>query len=410
MTGEVIKEFLVGLGFEVDSASLSKFNQSIASATLRVTALYTAVNAAATGIVYAISGVSKGFEDLGYELKILAPAINKALILRQEMYRAYSSAGVDLVKVVQSAAKLNLSFEKTKIALQAVYRSTASRFFELLTKQSDMFRQKIYANMPRIQAVLERMIKFIFKALEAVTTLGVRLWSILTRVYDFFVLLDRETDGWSTKILGLVAAWNLLNLSFLATPLGMLLAGLVAILALFDDFKTWQEGGKSLFDWSSFVPVIEAVTKYLTSMWGTIKNISLAVYELISAFTKLFTLDIAGFWAALGRSGDRIVDVFKNLLGQIKGVWSVLSSVGSWGAQLLGNGNAAANIQGAVGGSAVSPVGSNVQNSQNNQNVQQQTTIHVQGVPDAQAAGKAVSNEQGRVNQQLVRDLRGATR
>lgn len=59
MEGEVIKSFLVGLGFGVDDASLSKFNKAIASATLKVTALYTAVNAAASGIVFGISKISE---------------------------------------------------------------------------------------------------------------------------------------------------------------------------------------------------------------------------------------------------------------------------------------------------------------------------------------------------------------
>lgn len=411
MTGEVIKSFLVGLGFGVDDASLAKFNKAVSSASLKVTALYASVKIAASGIVYGISKISEGFEQMGYEYRIIAPAINKAIVLRRELLKAYSAAGINITKVVQSSVRLNLSLTKTKFALEAIYKSVGSRFFELLTKQSDTFRQKIYANMPKIQNVLEKFVKFVFKALEATTALGLRLWSILTRVYDFFVMLDNATDGWSTIILGVIAAWKLLNLSFLATPFGLILAGLVAILALFDDFKVWQEGGESLFDWAKFVPVIDAVTNALISMRDVWKSIVDILGNVILAFYQLFQGDTHGFFDSLLQSGQAVLNLFAKLWESLKGIGGVLSAVGSFGANLFGGENAAANVQNAPGGiPKASPVGTNVSNAQTNQNVQQQTNINVMGSADASAVGKAVSGEQSRVNFDMVRNLKGATR
>lgn len=411
MTGEVIKSFLVGLGFDVDDASLAKFNKALSSATLKVTALYASVKIAASGIVYGISKISEGFEQMGYEMRIIAPAINKAIVLRRELLKAYSAAGINITKVVVSSIKLNMSLTKTKYALEAIYKSVGSRFFDLLTKQSDLFRQKIYANMPKIQNVLEKFVKFVFKALEATTALGLRLWSILTRVYDFFVMLDKATDGWSTIILGLIAAWKLLNLSFLATPFGLILTGLVAILALFDDFKVWQEGGESLFDWSKFVPVIDAVTAALKSMRDVWLSIVDVIGNVVLAFYQLFQGDTHGFFDSLLESGQAVLTLFSKIWETIKGLGGVLSSVGSFGASLFGGENAATNIQNAPGGvPKASPVGPNVQNAQTNQHVQQQTNINVMGSADASAVGRAVSGEQSRVNFDMVRNLKGATR
>ena len=45
----------------------------------------------------------------------------------------------------------------------------------------------------------------------------------------------------------LIAAWKMLNLAFLTTPLGMLITGLAGIVALVDDYLTYMEGGESLF-------------------------------------------------------------------------------------------------------------------------------------------------------------------
>lgn len=410
MTGDLIKSYLVGLGFGVDDQSLAKFNKAISSAALRVSALFASTQIAATGIVAGIAKVSEGFEQLGYEYKIIAPAINKAIVLRQEMLKAYSAAGVNLVKVVQASVKLNLSLTKTKYAFEAIYRSVASRFFELITKQSDTFRQKIYANMPKIQLALENFVKVVFKALEIVTALGVRLWSILTRVFDFFVSLDNATQGWSSIILGVIAAWKLLNLSFLATPLGLIITGLVAILALFDDFKTWQEGGKSLFDWTKFVPVIDAVTKALQSMWAILQAITVTLSNLILAFAQLYQGDTGGFWESLKAVGESVISVFARIWDNLKNIAGVISAVGTFGKSLFGNSNAQANLQNTASGAPRTPplgAGSS-NNSLTNQHVQQQTTINVQGSSDANAVGKHVSGEQSRVNLDLARYLKGA--
>ena len=415
MTGEILKSFLVGLGFGVDDASLAKFNKAIQSATLRVTALYATVNAAAAGIVAGIADISEGFEKMGYEYRIIAPAINKALVLRQELLKAYSTAGINITKVIKDSIKLNMSLAKTKFAFEAIYKSVGSRFFGLLTKQSDLFRAKIYANMPKILNVLERFVKFIFKAVEAATTLGVRLWSILTRIYDFFVKLDKATQGWSTVILAVVAAWELLNLSFLATPLGMIIGGLVAILALFDDFKTWQEGGKSLFDWSSMVPIINSVTDAVKSLWAVLNNVAEVIGNVILAFYQFAQGDFRGVLDSLRAAGESLVNIFKNLWGTIDGLANALH--GSWdlvsakAQSIFGGANVAANVQNnpAVRPLA-NPVGSAAQGNQTNQNVTQQTQISVSGSADANAIGKAVAGEQSRVNFDLVRNLKGATR
>lgn len=416
MTGDVIKSFLVGLGFGVDDASLAKFNKAIASATLKVTALYTATKLAAAGIVYGISKISEGFEQMGYEYRIIAPAINKALMLRRELLKAYAAAGINITKVIQASVKLNFSLAKTRFAFEAIYKSVASRFFDLLTKQSDMFRQKIYANMPKIQATLERLVKFVFKALEAVTALGGRLYSILSRVYDFFVALDTKTDGWSTIVLGLVAAWQLLNLSFLATPLGMIITGLVAILALFDDFQTWKEGGASLFDWSSFVPVINAVSGALQNLLGYWSALFDVIGSVLVALNNLVHGNFDGFFHSMAEAGREVLTVFSKLWDVIKGVGGAFGALGTWALPLLEGagksiGNTLSNIaNGAAGVPSAVSIPAGVGGNQTNQHVQQQTNINVVGSADAGAVGKAVSSEQSKVNFDMVRNMRGATR
>lgn len=416
MEGDVIKSFLVGLGFGVDEASLAKFNKSIAEATLKVAALYASVKIAATGIAYGISKVSDDFERMGYEYHIIAPAINKALLLRRELLKAYSAAGINITKVVKESLKLNLSLTKTKFAFEAIYKSVASKFFSLLTKQSDVFRKKLYDNMPKILAVLERFVGAIFKAFEATTQLGLRVWSILERVYDFFEKLDKATDGWSTIILGVIAAWKFLNLAFLATPLGMIITGFTTLLALWDDFKTFQEGGKSLINWGSdMTKMIVGITAAIAGLSAAIVALA-TVYSLWTNAAKVATITQAALNLVMSLNPIGLViagvSTLVGLLVLLDSKWKVFGgSVTSFFTNL---GGGLLNFAGGGGTGQLSnlvpsyqPLGNRYQNSQSSQTVNQQTSINVSGVPDANAAASAVSGEQSKVNFDLVRNMKG---
>lgn len=409
MTGEVIKSFLVGLGFDVDDSSLSKFNKALTSATVKVTALYGAVNVLAAGIFKSISGISSGFEQMGYDFRLIAPMINKALVLRQELLKAYGAAGINLGQAIRASIRFNMSLAKTQFALKAIYTSVGLKFLPLLTKQMEIFRNNIYANMPKIQAALERFIKLIFTAFDAVTILGKRAYSILSRVYDFFVTLDNATNGWSSVIFGLIAAWRLLNLSFLATPLGLLLTGFLAILALYDDFKTFTEGGKSLFNWGPIVPIVNALTVAISGLFSAAK----AVVELFSSgfgdqiapqlqALKHFAEGIASAFSGVATAIDLVV---RDLGGGVIG--KLLDFRDKVEAGIFGGGPSTQSVP-AVSGN---PLGSNIANQpQTNQHVQQQTSINIVGSADANSTGRAVAGEQGRVNQDMARNMKSAAR
>jgi hypothetical protein len=407
MQGEVIKSFLVGLGFDIDESSLAAFNKNIATAALRVTTLYGAVNAFAGGIVLAFSKISEGFEQMGQEYHIIAPMINKALYLRQELLKAYGAAGINIRKVIGDSINLNLSLTKTKFALEAIYKSVGSKFFGLLQKQSDTFRKRLYENMPYIINILTKLVKGVFKAFELVTQLGARLWSILTRVYDFFIMLDEATSGWSTKILAVISAWKLLNLEFLATPLGMILAGLLAILALYDDYKVWKEGGKSFFNWAPVVPIIDAVAnsiEYISDLLDTMARITANVF---SALENLFS----GNFEAAMNSFNRVLD---STLTILKSIWSVVTDIvgafGTLGGAVLDS--AADKFKNLFGGGAspsgqlTNPLGSG-SGGNTNVNANMQTTVNVTGSPNAAATGQAVAASQAGVNRDTVRYFRG---
>lgn len=425
METEVIKSFLVGLGFGVDDASLAKFNKAIISATARVTALYASIKLSAAGIFYGIAKISQGFEDMGYSLRLVAPAVNKMLILRAAMLDAYRRAGMNLTQVVKQSILFNYSLAKTKFALEAVYKSVGARFLPLLTKQMDVFRSKIFQNMPKIQDALMKFVNFIFKAFDATVQLGTRMWSILGRVYDFFKSLDEATSGWSTKILLVLAAWRLLNLGFLATPLGMLIAGFTALLALWDDFKTFREGGESLINWgSNFTKILVGLIGVIGGVvaafyaWNVASKAYVAISGLVEAVmaaldAEAITLAIAmavieaPIWLIVGAITALIaaltaVDAKWNVFGgHISGFFS---GVGSRIMDLFGGGNSGA-LSAMNAQQPLLPSGSGA-----NVKMNQETNINVHGAADASSVGRAVAGEQSKVNFDMTRNMKGAVR
>lgn len=415
MQGEVIKSFLVGLGFDIDESSLAAFNKGIQSAALRVTALYGAINAFAAGIVLAFSKISEGFEQMGYDFHIIAPAINKAILLRNELLRAYSAAGINIRKTIVESVQLNLSLTKTKYALEAIYKSVGSKFFAQFTKESDAFRKRLYQNMPAIIKGLETLVKWTFKAFDAVTQLGVRLWSILGRVYEFFVQLDKVTDGWSTKILAVIAAWRLLNLAFLATPLGIILTGLVALLALYDDFQTYKEGGKSFFNWGPIIPIIDKITDVLKTLWGVFQDVVHLVQDAFNGSSLQKWEDFKKLISDIVDLFNRINDSLDTLIRKLGGEtlnkildWrdSVDSAVfGSNGGNTFPGSPVAAQRGdfGGVGTLVGTPANTNI-------NANMQTSVTITGSPNADATARAVGQQQTQVNRDMVRNLKRPTR
>lgn len=410
--GEMIKEYLVGLGFAVDESSFQKFNKGLASAAVRVTALYASIKVLSAGIAYFINKTAEGFEQMGYELRLIAPAINKTLYLRREMLKAYAKTGVNLREVVKQAVVFNMSLAKTKFALEAIYKSTAAKFFPMLTKHMDNFRKSLYANMPKIQNALVKFVNFVFKAFYATLQFGQRLWSILGRVYDMLEKLHKLTSGWSTVILGIAAAWKFLNLSFIATPIGAIITALVMLLALYDDYMTWQEGGESAFDWTAAVPAIEAFIDQVKKIYEAVKSVFDIFFQLIGLIESLKQ----GKWS---EAGWNLKNIFGDYLSFLKNAKGVIGAINP-GAGLLAEGilrlfdnpeNAAANVGAATQPNmGTQPIGVGNTTNTSRQNVNQQTTINVQGSANADAVGKAVVGEQSRVNFDMIRNLKGSTR
>lgn len=556
MSGAVIKEFLVGLGFQVDEAGLKKFDEGIKSASLKVAAFGAASVAAAGAVVAfvgsvankldavsdaagrigttaeelmrlqyaarlsdssaeaatssleslgriageAIQGVGRGekvFKDLGLSAKdangnikpttqLLAEVGDKIKDLSRgeqiaimsklgidptmlqtitggmqalgsEFDALYKAAGVDLNKAAESSSLFNDALDRLRMTFDAVKTAIAVKFMPQIARGIDTVRQFLVQNLPKIIGAVQPIFSLILRIAEAFITLAARIGSGIATILGWFVKMNDATDGWAGYLLAAAAAWKFLNLSFLATPLGILLSLAAVVALLIDDFLTFKEGGDSLIDWGSgFGIVLQGVTAILAGLLAGLVAVKAAIFAkaaaiafaqgamaawtaavgvfntvmgvakiVMAAFNAvmaanpigLVVLAIAGLIAAgylLIENWETVKGWFSGFFDWILAGFNKVKEIGGAIAEFFGFGGSqnAAKATGANPGApslAPSPQAAAAVTG-GNQNVNQQTQIVVQGAGSPDATARAVAGQQNRVNADMARNMRGAAR
>lgn len=408
----VIKEFLVGLGFEVDDSSAKKFSSGVASATTKVAALGAAAVAAAgavTTFVGAVAnrldtvsdaairigttaeelmrlqfaatlsdssaqaaasslqnlgrrageaamGMGRGKEiferlgielkdgngelkastdlmrELGHEIKDLERGEQLAIIERlgidptmlqtvvggldalgAEFDQLYAAAGVNLNEAAQTSSDFNDALARLKMTFEAATTAIAVRLMPKIAEAFDAVRKIFIENMPQIVEAVTPVLDIILDIGSAFIRITGRIAVGAGKIIQQFQKLNDVTDGYAGFLLAAAAAWKFLNLSFLASPIGIILTLAAAIALLVDDFLTWQEGGDSLIDYTKFEPPITAAIEIIKILADAIINTFGMITDVIKAVLRLLRGDFAGAWESLISAGDRIIAQFGNV-------------------------------------------------------------------------------------------------
>lgn len=175
-----------------------------------------------------------------------------------------------------------------------------------------------------------KVIKGILWAGDAISRVLWRTGQAVSGVIDWFKKLDPVTQQLIMLFGGLLIAWRLLNTAFLSSPIGIILLLGAAILALFDDYKTWQEGGKSLIEWGKWKPDIDAAMKAMDELKDSIKSIGVEVAKLLNINLKNWTLkgDIENLTKQFGEFG-KMMSMIGDLINALKdGNWKQAYSIG----------------------------------------------------------------------------------
>ncbi|MDV0368792.1 transglycosylase SLT domain-containing protein [Enterobacter chengduensis] len=187
----------------------------------------------------------------------------------------------------------------------------------------DSLRRRILDNFPRIEDVTTRVVKGI---LWAGDTIGRVLWrtgQAIGEVMAWFEKLDPSGQQVISLFSAIGVAWRTLNAVFAMSPIGLIITAVTAlaaaVLLLYDDFKTWKEGGESLIDWAKWKPAIDYAMKAFGDLgesilvvYGKAKELGGAILDVGEQLLKFLNIDTSKFngkWLF-----DQIIESAKNAI------------------------------------------------------------------------------------------------
>lgn len=188
----------------------------------------------------------------------------------------------------------------------------------------DNLRRQILDNFPKIERTINAVVKGILWMGEAVGRVVYRLIQATGDIRDWWKGLDEDSQKLIGTLGGLLVAWRLLNAAMLASPITWVLALAGALVLLYDDYKTWKEGGKSLIDWKSWEPAITLALNAIDKLWSGIKRLKDELIKLFGIDPKTWSIKFE--FDNLKKQFDelsKMLDIIGKLLNAIdEGRWS----------------------------------------------------------------------------------------
>ncbi|EEU6651738.1 transglycosylase SLT domain-containing protein, partial [Salmonella enterica] len=194
----------------------------------------------------------------------------------------------------------------------------------------DMLRRHILDNFPRIEQTLTKAIKGILALGDIIGRLFFRLIEGTSDLITWWKSLDKQTRDLISLFGALTIALRILNSTFWMSPIGLITALTAGIALLWEDYRTWKEGGKSLIDWGKWKPEVDAALKMVHDLQGAINDLAKALAKLLNIDPKSWSLkwDFSNFIDQMGEF-SKMLNMIADLLNAIKdGRWADAASIG----------------------------------------------------------------------------------
>ncbi|ELK6698137.1 lytic transglycosylase [Enterobacter kobei] len=202
----------------------------------------------------------------------------------------------------------------------------------------DTLRRHILDNFPRIEQTLTKAIKGILALGDIIGRLFFRLIEGTSDLITWWKSLDKQTRELISLFGALTIALRILNSTFWMSPIGLITALAAGIALLWEDYKTWKEGGQSLIDWGKWKPEVDAALKMVHDLQGTVNDLAKALAKLLNIDPKSWSLkwDFSNFIDQMGEF-SKMLNMIADLLNAIKdGRWADAASIGK---QMLNQGS-----------------------------------------------------------------------
>lgn len=133
----------------------------------------------------------------------------------------------------------------------------------------DSLRKQILDNFPKIEDTITRGVRGLLWLADTIGRVVFRLIQAAGDIREWWNKLDKGTQQLIGTFGALMLAWRLLNTAFMTSPIGIITTLILSLGLLYDDYKSWKEGSKSLIDWEQWQPGIESAKNALD--WFTDK-------------------------------------------------------------------------------------------------------------------------------------------
>ena len=319
---DIIKEYLVSLGFSVNNQSMNQARQAMrdaegfvsrfagsstvqfAVAGTAVTTFVIAANAAlasfmnriaqtelanqmfarqmyttvenASAITNSLNAMGRSFEEIYLSPELMAQ-------FKELRGMSYQLRPPEEFKE-QTKNIRSITFEFTKLKMELTQASQwvfyylnkyLAPYIEKFKKSMQDLNDSIVKNMPKWTKEIARVVSWVGR-------LGVALFTAGQAIYKLFKDMPSNLKVAGSAFMGF---FTLLKMG----PIGWLIAGITSILLLMDDFTTYKSGGKSAFAgmWEELDggdSVIDSTKKSLESMGGSLSDILKSLTEIWDFF------------------------------------------------------------------------------------------------------------------------------
>ncbi len=202
--------------------------------------------------------------------------------LRSAYLQMYETAGIGPKEAAENARSYTQTVNALKSTFLLLIKTVSLKVMKPLRENFENVRKNLMINFSKIVAFIESVIKVILRISEGINIAMSRIIAITEAIVKWWDGLSDAAKNF-IKILGLVAAaWKILNMGFLASPLGILITLFIALALAVDDLMTYLRGGKSVFDWGPFVKQVKALYEYFKPLINLVKDLGSVIATALS--------------------------------------------------------------------------------------------------------------------------------
>lgn len=182
-------------------------------------------------------------QRLGLDRSMIGMLTSDTTEIIDQYNKRTEALGINVDEAAELGAKYNDAIKVTERGFDDIITAFVLRVLPSITTAIERVSKLIDENAGLIKSYID--------PIAAAVSIGANLVTgFITGLGKMFQVLGK----WPIYIGLVTAAWKVLNMVFKASPIGRIITAVMTLITvlglLYDDFKGWQEGMDSLFDWS----------------------------------------------------------------------------------------------------------------------------------------------------------------